>query len=558
MIVLGRMFLLACFVAQVLAAQHTDTPSSQIDRLLERAEQIRNSQLSQALSLAEQARLLARQEGDRLRTARSLDLMGVLQRKLGRQDLAIELHLEARTIYEDLGDSMGVAFCLANIGNAYRSLNDLDQALRFHLQALEIKEQMGDAGQIAYSLSRTGGIYGELGHHDKALADLQRATTIYTRIDRHDALLPTLASLADIYAKSGEPARALPFYRRSLELAEETGALFGTAVILSELGPLLIKLGERRQGLAHLERSLELAQQIGSAQLRRDAHLRLYEYYVGENEIDAALEAYIRYSEAKDSMLNEVSLQKIRELEAFYSMESQQRRIRVLQEERHSARTIGYALVIGVLLLLVVAGAALMAYRGSRRANRNLLERNQELDQAQSQLGDLNRELESLSRTDSLTGLYNRRGMRERFESEVKRSRRRGKGFAIIMADVDRFKKINDRFGHAAGDRVLVGIAEVLAAVTRGSDLAARWGGDEFLVMLVDTEIDFAPVFANRVRKRVEDLTVEWNGERVDVTVTLGVARVDADSTFDRSLSTVDELLYQGKNSGRNVVTVQS
>jgi diguanylate cyclase (GGDEF)-like protein len=553
--------LLACLVAQVIAAQPDSTPSSQIDqidRLLERSNQIRNIQPSEALSLAEQASLSAQQVGDRLRTARALDLMGVLQRKLGRQDLAIELHLDARDLYEELDDPMGVAFCLANIGNAYRSLNDLSQALSFHLQALEIKEELGDESQIAYSLSRTGGIYGELGHYDNALADLERATMIYTRIDRQEALLPTLASLADIYAKSGEPGRALAYFRRSLKLAEETGALFGTAVILSELGPLLIKLGEPRQGLADLERSLELAQQIGSDQLRRDANLRLYEYYAGENESDAALEAYIRYSEAKDAMLNEVSLQKIRELEAFYSMESQQRRIGVLQEERHSARTIGYALVAGVLLLLVVAGAALRAYRGTRRANRILVERNQELDQARSQLGDLNRELESLSRTDSLTGLSNRRGMRERFETEVMRSRRRGKGFAIVMADVDRFKKINDRFGHAAGDRVLVAIAEVLAASTRGSDLAARWGGDEFLVMLLDTEIEFAPVFANRVRERVEDLAVDWNGERVSVTVTLGVARVDAESSFDRSLSTADELLYQGKHSGRNVVTVQS
>lgn len=168
--------------------------------------------------------------------------------------------------------------------------------------------------------------------------------------------------------------------------------------------------------------------------------------------------------------------------------------------------------------------------------------------------------LEKLATTDALTGLYNRRYTFERGAQEVLRSRRSGESLALIMIDLDHFKKINDRHGHAAGDAVLVAVADAMRAGLRQIDVLGRVGGEEFLLILPSTDKSGAGVIAERMRTRISQLgVVLQDGERVSLTASFGIiagegSQPDAAESFNELLGQADTAMYIGKQRGRNCV----
>ena len=161
--------------------------------------------------------------------------------------------------------------------------------------------------------------------------------------------------------------------------------------------------------------------------------------------------------------------------------------------------------------------------------------------------------LSRLALTDPVTALANRRGGEEALAREVARARRTGSPLSLVLFDIDRFKNINDRSGHAVGDRVLRGISEILSASQRGSDLAMRWGGEEFLVLLPDVGLAGARIFAERVRENVQNLKVTDAG---GITVSAGVSELVGDEDSAVALARADANLYRAKAGGRNRVEV--
>ena len=161
--------------------------------------------------------------------------------------------------------------------------------------------------------------------------------------------------------------------------------------------------------------------------------------------------------------------------------------------------------------------------------------------------------LERLSATDPLTGLYNRRRMMEALENEVRRSRRLKHSCAVLMADVDNFKRYNDAHGHPAGDEVLKRVAALLREATRDVDVVARYGGEEFFVLLPETEGEGAAEVADRVRERLAADPLPGGA----VTLSFGVAEFPAHGdTGETLIAIADAALYQAKREGRNRVVV--
>ena len=161
-------------------------------------------------------------------------------------------------------------------------------------------------------------------------------------------------------------------------------------------------------------------------------------------------------------------------------------------------------------------------------------------------------ELERLSLTDPLTGLYNRLRMMEVLENEVRRSRRLRHPFAVLMADLDLFKKYNDAHGHPAGDAVLKRVGAIMREASRDVDFVARYGGEEFLVMMPETEIEGATQVAERIRKKIaqEHLPVGT------ITVCLGVAAFPGHGESAEALiAAADAALYEAKRAGGDRVT---
>jgi diguanylate cyclase (GGDEF)-like protein len=162
---------------------------------------------------------------------------------------------------------------------------------------------------------------------------------------------------------------------------------------------------------------------------------------------------------------------------------------------------------------------------------------------------ELLKRLSQAARTDSLTGLVNRQGFDELLEPELARGRRTGQPMTLIMADIDRFKEINDRLGHAAGDAALRIVGETARRAVRSADTVARIGGDEFAVILPDTDAEGAFLFAERVREAIMSQQVDG----APLTMSLGIAEFDADGLAPEILTrSADKALYEAKKLGRN------
>ena len=176
-----------------------------------------------------------------------------------------------------------------------------------------------------------------------------------------------------------------------------------------------------------------------------------------------------------------------------------------------------------------------------------------ELEAEQERNQELLERLERLSREDSLTGLANRRSWDETFAREFERSRRQGSGLSVLLCDLDRLKEVNDRFGHATGDRVLKAAADVLRSRVRAGDLAARLGGDEFAVLCADTGPEEASNLAEDLRVRLSALRPP-DADVPGVTVSIGVAaREDVDLSPTELMLRADDRLYRAKRI-RNAV----
>jgi diguanylate cyclase (GGDEF)-like protein len=195
--------------------------------------------------------------------------------------------------------------------------------------------------------------------------------------------------------------------------------------------------------------------------------------------------------------------------------------------------------------------------------SRELVAANQELNNLMRELNAKNRELSSanarileLTRTDPLTGLANRRYFDERIRQAVSLAQRQAQPLTVVMTDIDHFKSVNDRFGHDVGDRVLKGYARLMTEMTRTEDLVARWGGEEFILLLPVTGGRQAREVTERIRIVLPQKDLAGNGHRV--TASFGISQLLPGESIAELVKRADTALYQAKHGGRNRTMVSA
>ncbi len=166
------------------------------------------------------------------------------------------------------------------------------------------------------------------------------------------------------------------------------------------------------------------------------------------------------------------------------------------------------------------------------------------------------RELDLLSKTDPLTGLYTRRHIIDKMEEEYRRYQRYGKKFTLMLVDIDYFKKINDAYGHTCGDHVLIAVSEQMKMMLRQQDCLARWGGEEFLILLPETSAQKAVALAERLRNKIASMEFKFREHSLHITMTIGLCESGKTTTIDELIMRADHALYEGKDRDRNCVRV--
>jgi diguanylate cyclase (GGDEF)-like protein len=179
-----------------------------------------------------------------------------------------------------------------------------------------------------------------------------------------------------------------------------------------------------------------------------------------------------------------------------------------------------------------------------------------EKDMLLEKLHHLNKQLETLAVTDGLTKLYNYRFFMETLNREFSRSRRMSMPLAMLMADIDNFKNFNDTYGHHLGDEILINVANMLKSSRRGSDIVARYGGEEFVLLLPDTRLEQAAIVAEKLRKCVEESSIDSRRRKLKITISLGVSAMEKNSLRNPKdlLILADKALYKAKRGGKNKV----
>jgi diguanylate cyclase (GGDEF)-like protein len=478
---------------------------------------------------------------------------GVVLADLEAHDRALAHYLDSMAASERLGDTIEVGKTASNIGNLYNILGDLNTARDYHLQALNRFElldwQMGIAGssinlgsvegKLAERATRDG-LEEEARRANQALFDHNaRALEIFQALDNRRGIAYASNNLGTALDRLGQPEQAMAYHTTALELRREIGDVFGviqSLTTMADSGLAMGRLAEASRLLDEAEAEMpegHLSLALGIAERR----VRVAE---AAEDFRQALAYQREVTRIRSEMNEEESVRRVQELRVAFDAEQQEKTIELLRSEALVAdlRAQRQRLLIQVSVAVGVLLVALIVLLYSRYRLRVLA----------------NTELHKVANTDTLTGLANRREVSRQIEAGIERSHQSAEPFALILADIDDFKPINDRLGHRAGDEVLGHLARILTENVRGRDLVARWGGEEFLLFLPSTDLRAAEMVANNLRDAISTQPVDLRGESIVLTLTYGITEYRAGDTAEATIAAADQAMYRGKQRGKNQI----
>jgi len=539
-------------------ALDADARRSAVDALNARAAEVKRTDYVQLLALSEQAFELACQidgRGDQYSFGMASALAHLAHRSstIGEwSDALSQGHQAIALLGTDptsvLGDVLGT------IGWTHYCLGDYAESLECLMSALAVAEAADDLNLQAYLLNSIGSVHASSGHNEVALENQLRAldyhrrlcdamgealvenNMAYTQMDlgdlqgalvsAHNALryseendrpylrVGVLDTIAEVHQRLGELDEAEKYTRLTLELARELRSEPDEATSMMMLGRIACAREQWDDALKATERALLLAEKRQLAVERFQCHALLSEIHERRGDYKAALRHYQRFHELKQARVNEDTEARLANLRVANQVEAAKK-----DAEIHRLRNLA-------------------------------LEREvEEHKVAQARL-------EARASLDPLTGLFNR-GHLEVVAEDLGVAAAEN-ALSLLMFDVDRFKAVNDTYGHVAGDRVLTAITHELKENARQSDVACRYGGDEFLVLLEGMDDEGALVAAERLREIVSATPVIYNDALIRVTISVGVATIMPGEPMDLAslIERADRALYAAKQGGRDRVEV--
>jgi diguanylate cyclase (GGDEF)-like protein len=478
--------------------------------------------------------------------------------RAGRGHEALETARHAVEAARAQGDALIELHGTLAVAKALTVCGNLPSAL-FHFQSgLHRARENGDRYTEGMFLVNLGFYHGRVGEAEAYEEYTRLALERFRAFKNPRAVAHTLNNLAGAVAWQGRYDEALSTYAEALEQARALDWKRGQALILAGIGGVLLRTDRIEAGTHQYLQSLTVAQDVGDAFMVTRHYLLLGEALVGAQRPAEAipyLQEAVTGAEAGgfDVELSSAWEHISRAQEALGQLGPALHALRRhIEVERSAGLRRGEEQVERLTLEHRLSTAKLEADARAVR-NRELETLNNALTEAFERQQAMQAELERLAHHDMLTGLYNRRFLSELAGTERARTIRSGSTFAVLLLDVDHFKDINDAYGHAVGDAVLIGLGQRLRRLLRSADLVGRWGGEEFAALAVDVDAEGAARTAERLCRGIAAEPFATEAGPVSVTLSCGVAvfRSASDELY-HLMALADKALYAAKDAGRN------
>jgi diguanylate cyclase (GGDEF)-like protein len=506
-----------------------------------------SGETAQAGVLVDQAHARLPADADALNRLRFTSAQSHIRNSASRLEEAIRLDHQALKLADALALPWRQAEVRNDLAYSYHQAGQIEQARKLSGEAMEIARRSGNAITLAHAYTVQGIIFDALGDKAAEKDSLQSALDHARRAGAKYEESLYLANLADHFLKKGDYATALRHAQAALPLTRELKNLGGETVALANIGLAQIALRNIESGKRHLRASIDIDERRGSITGVSDSYAEMAQYLERAGDAQGAIEAWHQHRALSGQILARDQQQAILEIQEQFDTENRARELALLQRDsdlktealraRELEQRLGWLVAASGALAV---GLVSIGVRRVRQANR--------------QLAHSNALLQRQAEIDPLTGLANRRHLQE----AMRRSGAEG-SFAgtVFLADLDHFKRINDCHGHAAGDAVLVEVAQRLRNTLRDADLIVRWGGEEFLVIVRALDADAVQALAQRMLDAIGATPCLHDGRPIHTTVSIGYATFPIEPgllsvSWERAIGLVDTAMYLAKAHGRN------
>jgi diguanylate cyclase (GGDEF)-like protein len=430
---------------------------------------------------------------------------------IGDYEKALEQYMIALRLCEEKNEARGIGGTLLNIGVLYLNQNYFNEALEYFNNSLEVYKGIDDKQGICFATNNIGIIYLELQEHEKAKSMFEESGKMARDLEDRVQIATCYTNLGTVETKLTNFNKALEYYEQALDIENQLQCKRTLSNVLYSIAEVYFFIANYIDMLYFLEKALKNAKEDKDKLLQLDCYKLYYTYFEKVKDYKEALKYHKIYSSLNETIFNENRNEITAELKIKYDIYKEEK-----EKEIYKLKNI-------------------------------------ELMELNEKLGIAYKELEILHNTDYLTKIYNRKAITEIMEKELYHNKSISP-FIICIADIDDFKKVNDTYGHEAGDEVLCSCSNALTKHLRKSDYVARWGGEEFLIILPNTNLDDGNRVIEKLRKTIAQGQVLYNEQVIKVTMTFGVACFYGEHQLKECIELADRYLYKGKSNGKNCV----
>jgi len=460
-----------------------------------------------------------------------------------------------------------------NISHAYALLKDYDNSIFYLEEALSKSEVIGDVELILSDIYQIADVYSSRKNYTKSIEYYNKALKINEITNSRNEIALTLNRIGLEHKKAGQYVKASEFFLRALRFEEENERVLMRDEY-KQISEFYTSRGEAEKALEYYKLFTSMKDTIASAE--SSSKISDMQTRYDEAQRKRQIELLQKEKEIKDLELQQLSLQQEKQEKEFVASQRKQQieslsrekelkemQLRIAQYEKDNfeKKIISYQKDNEIrdleldkkeftqkVLIYAIIIISVFTFAGFYLAYRNIAI-NKDLNLA-------NAKLEQIAKTDMLTELSNRRDMIEKIEQEQIRFSRSRKSFVLLMSDIDDFKKINDENGHDCGDFILKSLASQMKSTARKQDITGRWGGEEFLMLLPETDLEGGFALAEKLRSEIAETSYVFSETRLTLTMTFGVSVYDRPMDIDHCVKLADEALYRGKKKGKNCVVM--